>query len=477
MAQFNNLSITNNGRILYAKAQAGTQLRFTKMQIGSGLIGTQNPETLLALIDPQYDVGIQSITPNTEAKTATISGMINNNNVIDATYICEIGLFAQDPDAGEILYAYGSAGTYGDYFAPSTSGAYSWNYQIIAAVGNASNVTVNLSNLSYDYGLVNTTTTFTYVGGGNQKEINTSVDNLFKLYTTSNAGNIYSLSVSSISNLKDGYPLRVKFNAGSTGPTSLKINSLTAKPIKDYFGNTVTNIRQNLIANLAYESSSDSFILQGKGGDGTATADVLISPYTATTTAGLITGTLADNYNTDNIESTPTVSGTTLKLTIPATARYKQGNHLQATDSDFIASNILNTANLFGLQGSATIQSLGGMQVKSGTATYHLSDTTTFNTVKQSGIQTITSAYITVSGLTFTPSIIIMYTSSPSLGYYSSQLTGNQYYETALGSYSLDNDHQWTDIYVLDDSNIYNGGFKLPVINGQQYWNYIAFGN
>ncbi|MFT8350016.1 hypothetical protein [Clostridium saccharoperbutylacetonicum] len=292
MAQFNNLSITNSGKNLYAKAQAGTQLRFTKMQIGSGLIGTQNPETLLALIDAKYDIGIQSITPNTESKTATISGMINNDNVADSIYICEIGLFAQDPDAGEILYAYGSAGSYGDWLASSTNGAYSWNYQIIAAVGNASNVTVNLSNLSYDYGLVNTATTFTYIVGGNQKEINTSIDNLFKLYTTSNAGNIYSLSVSNISNLKDGYPLRVKFNAASTGPTSLKINSLTAKPIKDYFGNTVTNIPRNLIANLAYEISSDSFILQGKGGGGNATADKMLSPYTATTDAGQITGTI-----------------------------------------------------------------------------------------------------------------------------------------------------------------------------------------
>jgi hypothetical protein len=217
--------------------------------------------------------------------------------------------------------------------------------------------------------LVNTNTTFIFLQGGNQKEINKSIDNLFRMYPTTNSGNVYSITASDFT-FKDGYPLRVKFNAASTGAASLKINSNTAKPIKDYFNNTVSNIRQNLVANLAYESSSDSFILQGKGGDGNATAPVIVAPYTATTVAGPVTGTLADNYNTDNIECTPSVSGTTLKLTIPTTARFKQGNHLQVTDSDFIASNILDTANLFGLQGTATIESLGGKKYTNGSVLF-----------------------------------------------------------------------------------------------------------
>jgi hypothetical protein len=352
MAIFNNMSITNKGQLLYAKAQAGTELHFTKMQIGSGVIGVQNPATLTALITPKYDVTLQSITANTETKTATISGLINNSNITQATYICEIGLFAQDPDDGEILYAYGSAGTYGDYMAPASSGPYSWSYQINAAVGNAANVTIELSNLNYDSGVVNTNATLIFLQGGNQKEINKSIDNLFKLYPTTNSGNVYSITASDFT-FKDGYPLRVKFNAASTGTTSLKINANTAKPIKDYFGNNVSNIRQNLIANLAYESSSDSFILQGKGGDGNATAPVIVAPYTATTAAGPVTGTLADNYNTDNIECTPSVSGTTLRLTIPTTARYKQGNHLQVTDSNFSSSNILYGSTVLGKVGSA----------------------------------------------------------------------------------------------------------------------------
>ena len=60
MAIFNNMSITNKGQVLYAKAQAGQELHFTKMMVGSGKIDSRNPATLTTLIEPKFDVGIQS---------------------------------------------------------------------------------------------------------------------------------------------------------------------------------------------------------------------------------------------------------------------------------------------------------------------------------------------------------------------------------------------------------------------------------
>lgn len=180
MALFKNMSITYAGMALFAKAQAGQQIKFTKMQVGSGQIGTQNPAALVALIDPKLDVSIVSINPIPELKSATIVGNITNKDVKEALYICEMGLFAIDPDAGEILYGYVSCGQYGDYYAPISQGPYSWQYEINAAIGNAANVTVELSQLNWDYGIMNSNTTFVYLKGGNQKEINKSIDDLFK---------------------------------------------------------------------------------------------------------------------------------------------------------------------------------------------------------------------------------------------------------------------------------------------------------
>ncbi|MBX4266528.1 hypothetical protein [Clostridium estertheticum] len=180
MAIFGNMSITNAGQLLYAKAQTGKPIIFTRMQLGAGQIGTQNPATLLALVTPGKYVDISSITANTLAQTATVSGTINNSDVTVASYVCELGLWAKDPDLGEILYAYASAGTQGDYIASATQGAYSWNYQINAAVGNAANVTANISSLQYDYGIViSDVTNFTVISGGNQKSLNESIDSKF----------------------------------------------------------------------------------------------------------------------------------------------------------------------------------------------------------------------------------------------------------------------------------------------------------
>ena len=185
MALFKNMSITYQGMALFAKAQAGQEIHFTKMQVGGGQIGTQNPATLVSLIDPKLDISITSIIPNTELKNATIIGNVNNKDVKEALYICEMGLFAKDPDVGEILYGYVSCGQYGDYYAPESQGPYNWQYQIAASIGNAANVTAELSQLIWDYGLMNSTTDFIFLSGGNQKEINKSIDKNFKEFKTS----------------------------------------------------------------------------------------------------------------------------------------------------------------------------------------------------------------------------------------------------------------------------------------------------
>lgn len=306
MAIFNNMSITTKGQILYAKAQAGTELKFTKMMVGSGQIENRNPATLLALLEPKFSIGIQSITPNTELKTATISGTITNSEVSEAVYICEIGLFAEDPDEGEILYAYGSAGKYGDYYAPSSQGAYSWNYQINAAIGNASNVTVELSNLAYDYAVINSNTTFLVISGGNQKEINKSIDKkLSEITTQQNAltndsypiveatgTNAYIGSSARIRTVGKGTRCTLFISTPATDNCSLNLNDSGAVAIKDSNGNIVTNLKANIPYNLCHNGSD--FILQGKGGGGNLIAKYLLSGYYGEGDNGRVDGAMVN---------------------------------------------------------------------------------------------------------------------------------------------------------------------------------------
>ena len=358
MAIFNNMSITNKGQVLYAKAQAGQELHFTKMMVGSGNLDTRNPAILSALIEPKFDVGIQKITPNTELKTATISGTISNSGVTEATYICEIGLFAEDPDEGEILYAYGTAGQYGDYYAPESMGPFSWNYQINAAIGNAANVTVELSNLTYDYGVFNTNTTFLKLSGGNQKEINKNIDtliaNLYKLsegtvYPVNASGtNDYTGIITGLTEYKEPLALAVKIPNDSTDVCTININGLGAKAILKANGNVVTNMKANSIYTVRYNGTN--FILQGEGGSGNATAADILAGKTASTDAGDIVGTMANNPAQTNANSIG-INNNNAYIRIP------KGAYLNSAWEDFpeIVAPYSMIANAVGVNANAIV--------------------------------------------------------------------------------------------------------------------------
>jgi len=112
LADFGQLTITNKGLTLLGKVQAGTPLQFTRLAIGDGSLGSTDPVTLNALIHRLQWVPINAIVR--EGSNVTVSGAFNNQGAVSPFYYREVGLFAQDPQDGEILYAYANAGTTAD---------------------------------------------------------------------------------------------------------------------------------------------------------------------------------------------------------------------------------------------------------------------------------------------------------------------------------------------------------------------------
>jgi len=142
MANFGVMKITNLGMDLYTKIQTGSLIQFTKIQSGDGVLpGGTNIEELTALISPKFDVSIESFQVDTENHNVRIKGTKTNDGLLEGNFSREIGLFAIDPDIGEILYAYANAGEYPDYIPPISTGPYSKTFVINAAIGNATNVT------------------------------------------------------------------------------------------------------------------------------------------------------------------------------------------------------------------------------------------------------------------------------------------------------------------------------------------------
>ena len=104
MAEWSNATMTDVGADLQAKVNAGkTKLTFTKIKVGSGV----NATNLLALTDvisSKWET--TNFVVKQEGKIVSVDTFITNTGIHEAFRMSEIGLFAQDPDKGEILYAY-----------------------------------------------------------------------------------------------------------------------------------------------------------------------------------------------------------------------------------------------------------------------------------------------------------------------------------------------------------------------------------
>lgn len=144
MGAFGGLILTNKGRALQAKAQAGAQLQYTKIKIGDGNLGGQSIPTLTDLISPKKTLGIRKIEVR-PGGIAVVSTVLSNADITEGFYFREIGVFAEDPDVGEILYCYANAGANAEYIPPGGGpDIIEKHIDIRTLTGNAQNVSAQI---------------------------------------------------------------------------------------------------------------------------------------------------------------------------------------------------------------------------------------------------------------------------------------------------------------------------------------------
>lgn len=145
MANWNGLQLTNKGIALQAKVQAGTELEITKLKLGSGVVPSGTDiKTLTDLITPEQNLGIGG----TEAvgDYCKVSATISNSGLEAGYYVRELGVFAQDPDEGEILYLYATDGA-PDYLpAGGGSTVISQEFSVMIAVDDTDNIVVDIDS-------------------------------------------------------------------------------------------------------------------------------------------------------------------------------------------------------------------------------------------------------------------------------------------------------------------------------------------
>ena len=144
MARFKKAVITEKGLSLVTKVQTGsTTLKFTKIETGSGNYGDEDVSMQTGLREKKQEFSLSSISV-VDNDTVKIRTVISNAGLTEGYYIREIGLFAQDPDEGEILYSLAVAYyEQWDYLpAESEVSPATINLDTFSSVANASTVTI-----------------------------------------------------------------------------------------------------------------------------------------------------------------------------------------------------------------------------------------------------------------------------------------------------------------------------------------------
>lgn len=145
MAEFSKLIITKNGQKLLAKMIAGTNnVEFTKISTSSTTYTITQLEGLTALSNVQQTSQPARIT-RTNDVAIKVETSFSNAELKTGYYMRALGLYAKDPDDGEILYAV-TIETSGNCYMPAynglvVSGAY---IQLVTTIGNADNVSLSV---------------------------------------------------------------------------------------------------------------------------------------------------------------------------------------------------------------------------------------------------------------------------------------------------------------------------------------------
>lgn len=105
MSKLPDLILTKAGAAMLAKTPIGSEIPVTKWRIGTGkLPDGEDPRDRTQLVNPVRELPIASV--ENDGNQCLIKGQLVNT-VMDAFTWRETGLYATDPDDGEILYAYG----------------------------------------------------------------------------------------------------------------------------------------------------------------------------------------------------------------------------------------------------------------------------------------------------------------------------------------------------------------------------------
>lgn len=143
MANFPKLILTNAGITLQTKVLGGVPLQLTRIGMGDGELNGTPIAALTQLIHQTATVEINQ-GKIMGANTYQVAGFFSNQDITTGFWWREVGVFAIDPDVGEVLYCYANAGDAGDYIPTAADQRIEKYIYCSITVSNASSVTIEI---------------------------------------------------------------------------------------------------------------------------------------------------------------------------------------------------------------------------------------------------------------------------------------------------------------------------------------------
>ena len=147
MSNWSSYQFTRKGEQLRAKVEAGKcKLTLTKIKIGNGRVTLGDIKDMNDLKSPQLVLGISSCAVSAEDdRVCEVVGIASSSNVESAFSVTELGLYANDPDVGEILYLVEIDTSPDDMPNKNAQSPVTLTYQIELVTSNTANVVAMIS--------------------------------------------------------------------------------------------------------------------------------------------------------------------------------------------------------------------------------------------------------------------------------------------------------------------------------------------
>ncbi|MNJ46322.1 Phage tail fiber repeat protein [compost metagenome] len=318
---------------------------YTRMAVGSGTLSGQSLESMTSLITPVKDLTISRLKHPTGSIRALIGATLTNPDVTTGFYLREVGVFAEDPDVGEILYMYANAGATADYITPSGDGVIEKAINMNVFVGAATNITANI-----DESLVFVT----------QKELDDALAGITIEDASTTKKGVVQLSnaTNSTSEALAATPRAVKsaYDAAAAAQTTANAANSAAAAAFQLGNERKAEVVAALVALGVQASTSDTWAqLISKMASviratGNATAGDLLAGKTASNASGPFTGSMPNRGAGGTV--TPGTANQT-KL-----AGYYSDPITILGDADLVPENIRSGVNIFGIVGALPVRQL-----------------------------------------------------------------------------------------------------------------------